>query len=278
VTDADILRHITLVLLRFVRPKFRHRVLSFAGIENGIRPDLPSWVPQWGPSASSPFVAIATATGYQASGFRGLVSSYNSDLDALDVSGSFIGIVKDLAEMPSDVWFHALDVETFRNGMLEWERGLQAFADGYRPYLTGEDMLGVYWQTLTANLDHNLKPADKEFGECLKLWRDFHSPGKGLEDFEASALEKVTECAGVLSRGIFLTRLCRTQNGLLGLFPKWVQVRPTRRQCYPMRTSATCPSSARWSFPSCWELLCPGGVMEGQAVKAFDHHRLITLR
>jgi hypothetical protein len=103
--------------------------------------------------------------------------------------------------------------------MLEWEGGLQAFADRYRPYPTGEDMLEVYWQTLTANLDHNLKAADKEFGECLKLWRDSHSPGKGLEDFEASAPKKVTACAGALSHGIFLTHLCSTQNGLLGLFP-----------------------------------------------------------
>ena len=60
-------------------------------------------------------------------------------------------------------------------------------------------MLEVYWQTLTANLDHNLKAADKEFGEYLKLWRDFHSPGKGLEGFETSAPKKVTACAGALS-------------------------------------------------------------------------------
>jgi hypothetical protein len=32
VTDANMLRHIALVLLRFVRPEFSHRVLSFAGI------------------------------------------------------------------------------------------------------------------------------------------------------------------------------------------------------------------------------------------------------
>ena len=221
VSISDIYRSLSMTFLKYPPSTNKLFVLSFAGLENHVNSEMPSWVAPWTPVDTSCFGAFSHKTGFSAAGETVPVVVLTPDPDVLGMFGMPVDSIESYADsIPLPIEGYIGHDKAVLNQPLVWEQNWLDFARASQPYPTNEDIEDVYWQTIIFGVDSEWKRADKSFGKKLTLWRRYiSSMASSSGPADEASYEGFDKFGAALRHGIFSMRLGRTSKGYLGLFP-----------------------------------------------------------
>ena len=218
VSISDLYKRLTRLLLEKSTSYWNRLMpLSFAGIEFGLQCNLPSWAPHWSDDSVIALGLLGEDTDYNAAGTSAPSIQFITDPDVLVAKGVVIDTIDRLCESLEFSEVDRLEVRHQWQMAAEWEQRCLQFAEKCKPYPTGDDLREVYWRTMVANQDDEHNKAYREFGINLEAWRQYAA------SYDPMLYKQYQAWDLAMRVSKYHERLCSTQQGYLGLFPKSAQ-------------------------------------------------------